>query len=434
MHNSQNRAGVVQRILSLGVPPDATSEDRRRSALINGLCTVGFVFLMALGFVAVDRGLPVLATSDFIGAGFLLTLLVFHWLVGLFRIVVYGGVAFIGVFFLYLLAFGGENQSTAYWMFLFPLVATFLLGGTPGLVASLSALVLACLNFIFDPLFPSWTNYEPSTEIRWATAFLVISVFAYIAERIRLDAMAEAREAEAEARRASAAKSEFLGRMSHELRTPLNHVLGFAAVIESERVGSLNAIQKEYLSDILTSGRHLLGIIDELLDLTRIEEGKVDVFPEAVDVGGLLQECSTVIAVDADQKGIEVSVCRPDTEVAINADPRLIRQVLHNLLQNAVKFTPVGGTVVIEATVGNDDSVTIGVVDDGIGVSEVDRDRVFRTFERGTTNEPGVGLGLALASRFVELQGGTIGVKENDRESGSTFWIRFPSAQEGDQE
>ena len=228
---------------------------------------------------------------------------------------------------------------------------------------------------------------------------------------------------------ASRHKSEFLANMSHELRTPLNAVIGFSDVLSEQMFGELNAKQLEYLDDIRSSGRHLLALINDILDLSKVEAGRMELvlthfsLPEAIESG------MTMVRERAARQGIELALKVDLQQDVIEADERKIKQVLFNLLSNAVKFTPPGGHVTVTAR-DDADNVEISVRDSGIGIDKEDQVRIFEAFqqaERGPARaQEGTGLGLGLARRFVELHGGTISV-ESEPGQGSTFTVRLPT-------
>ena len=239
---------------------------------------------------------------------------------------------------------------------------------------------------------------------------------------------------------ASRHKSEFLANMSHELRTPLNAVIGFSEVLEQRMVGELNERQAEFVRDIRESGRHLLALINDILDLSKIEAGRMDLEPSTFDPSQALQGALALVRERAARHGIELSLDVPGDLGSIVADERKVRQVVLNLLSNAVKFTPNGGRVALSArriAEPRDDRETeleISVSDTGIGIAPEDQAAVFEEFRQVGTDtarkHEGTGLGLALAKRFVELHGGKIRV-ESALGAGSTFTFTLPSATAG---
>jgi signal transduction histidine kinase len=228
---------------------------------------------------------------------------------------------------------------------------------------------------------------------------------------------------------ASRHKSEFLANMSHELRTPLNAVIGFSDVLSEQMFGELNAKQLEYLDDIRSSGRHLLALINDILDLSKVEAGRMELVLSQFSLPEVIESGMTMVRERAARQGIELTLKLDLQQEVIEADERKIKQVLFNLLSNAVKFTPSGGQVTVTAR-DDADNVEISVRDSGIGIDKEDQVRIFEAFqqaERGPAlAQEGTGLGLGLAKRFVELHGGTIAV-ESEPGQGSTFTVRLPA-------
>jgi len=223
-------------------------------------------------------------------------------------------------------------------------------------------------------------------------------------------------------------KSEFLANMSHELRTPLNAVIGFSEVLLERMFGEVNPKQEEYLNDILSSGKHLLSLINDILDLSKIEAGRMELEAQAFDLPSALDNALTLIRERAARHsiGLEVHVDPRIGEVV--ADERKIKQVLLNLLSNAVKFTPEGGKITMSAAL-NGGAVAVSVADTGIGIAAEDQAAVFEEFRQVgddyARKREGTGLGLALARRLVELHGGTLSL-ESELGKGSTFTFTIP--------
>jgi signal transduction histidine kinase len=227
---------------------------------------------------------------------------------------------------------------------------------------------------------------------------------------------------------ASRHKSEFLANMSHELRTPLNAIIGFSEVLLERMFGELNPKQEEYLQDIMSSGRHLLSLINDILDLSKVEAGRMELEPSAFDLPAALENCLTLVRERATRHGVTLDLMVGERLGQIVADERKVRQVVLNLLSNAVKFTPEGGRVAINA-VRADGATEISVSDTGIGIGAGDQELIFEEFRQAggdyTRKREGTGLGLALARKFVELHGGRIWVK-SEVGKGSTFTITLP--------
>jgi signal transduction histidine kinase len=223
-------------------------------------------------------------------------------------------------------------------------------------------------------------------------------------------------------------KSEFLANMSHELRTPLNAVIGFSEVLLDRMFGDVNDKQEEYLTDILSSGRHLLSLINDILDLSKIEAGHMELELAAFDFPQAIENALILVRERAARRGISLGVGLDERLGEFRGDERKIKQVLLNLLSNAIKFTPEGGRVEVRAAPVNG-SVEVSVSDTGIGIDPADHEAVFEEFRQVGTDyakkREGTGLGLALARRFVELHGGRIWLKSALGE-GSTFTFTVP--------
>jgi signal transduction histidine kinase len=225
-------------------------------------------------------------------------------------------------------------------------------------------------------------------------------------------------------------KSEFLANMSHELRTPLNAIIGFSEVLLEKMFGEINAKQQDYLSDIHSSGRHLLALINDILDLSKIEAGRMELEPSDFDVPTALQNAMTLVRERAQRHGIALSLQIDPAVRELRADERKFKQILVNLLSNAVKFTPDGGRVALRAR-PVESGLEVSVSDTGIGIAPEDQEKVFEEFRQVggdyKTKQEGTGLGLALARRFVELHGGVISV-QSELGKGATFTFTIPGA------
>jgi GAF domain-containing protein/HAMP domain-containing protein/anti-sigma regulatory factor (Ser/Thr protein kinase) len=223
-------------------------------------------------------------------------------------------------------------------------------------------------------------------------------------------------------------KSEFLANMSHELRTPLNAIIGFSEVLIERIFGELNAKQEDYLKDIHSSGRHLLNLINDILDLSKIEAGRMELDVQSFDAGAALSNAMTLVRERAQAHRIALALEADPGVGEIRADERKFKQILLNLLSNAVKFTPDGGRIVTRARVV-DGMLEVAVSDTGIGIAKADFEAVFEEFRQVgrdyTTKHEGTGLGLALTRRFVELHGGRIHV-DSELGKGSTFTFTIP--------
>jgi signal transduction histidine kinase len=221
-------------------------------------------------------------------------------------------------------------------------------------------------------------------------------------------------------------KSEFLANMSHELRTPLNAIIGFSELLRLESFGALNEHQRVYVDDVSEAGQHLLLLINDILDLAKVEAGHLELDLTDVSLRDALASGLTMHGERAAREGVELALRLDPEEISVRADDRRLRQVVFNLLSNAVKFTPAGGRVEVSALATNG-VVEIAVADTGPGIAPEDQDLIFEEFGRAHTGREGTGLGLTLSRRFVELHGGRLWVESVPGE-GSTFRFTLPRA------
>jgi len=223
-------------------------------------------------------------------------------------------------------------------------------------------------------------------------------------------------------------KSEFLANMSHELRTPLNAIIGFSEVLQEKLFGDVNEKQEDYLRDIHSSGKHLLGLINDILDLSKVEAGRMELDLTTFDVGAALANAMTLVRERAQRHNISLGKTVDPALGEITADERKVKQILVNLLTNAVKFTPDGGSVDVMAH-REAEAIVIAVRDTGIGIAPEDHEAVFEEFRQVgrhyTNKQEGTGLGLTLTRRFVELHGGRIRV-DSELGKGATFTFTIP--------
>jgi two-component system cell cycle sensor histidine kinase PleC len=230
------------------------------------------------------------------------------------------------------------------------------------------------------------------------------------------------------AEEANQAKSKFLANMSHELRTPLNAIIGFSEIMESGMFGPLGAEKyNEYCNDILSSGQYLLEVINDILDMAKIEAGRIRLDFEELDLDTLLAEALRVVSARAQDKQLEL-VPKISPELALRADRRALKQIMLNLLSNAVKFTPAGGRVTVRGRTA-DGCIVLAIADTGIGIAKDALARLGRPFEQVesqlTKSHQGSGLGLAIAKSLVELHGGRMRIRST-LGKGTLVVVRLP--------
>ena len=253
----------------------------------------------------------------------------------------------------------------------------------------------------------------------------------------QIAAEAELIRSKEEADLANRAKTEFLANISHELRTPLNAIIGFSDLMQREMLGPLgNEQYADYIRDIHQSGSHLHDVINDILDLSKIEAGQMELQESPVDVKRTIDRCVRVVAARADDHGLTLTADLPETLPAIIADERKLKQILINLMSNAVKFTKDGGTITVEAAANADQGVTIRVADTGIGIEAENIPKVFRPFEQVDSSlsrpQEGTGLGLPLTKSLVELHGGTLTL-ESEIGVGTIVTVNLPAGRIGAQ-
>jgi len=245
-----------------------------------------------------------------------------------------------------------------------------------------------------------------------------------ISREIAVQALHEKARAEA----TNQAKSEFLANMSHELRTPLNAIIGFSEMLQEGVAGPLTPKQEEYVRYVANSGRHLLKLVSDILDLSKVEAGRMSLDPELVAPAPIIEAAVATLRPLAERRGISLEVRLAAALPQLFADPLRLKQILYNLLSNAIKFTPVGGKISLTAE-ALDEQLQLTVVDTGIGICEEDLQSLFRDFQQvglpSEAREGGTGLGLSLTKKLVELHHGSISVT-SELGVGSSFTLLLP--------
>ncbi len=275
---------------------------------------------------------------------------------------------------------------------------------------------------VFDEYYDQYIYFMPEHDI--------IRIFCHDITRIKENIIA-ANTAKQNAEIANKSKSEFLANMSHELRTPLNSVIGYSELLEDELFGELNQKQKKYVNNILVSGTHLLDLINDILDLSKVEAGKMSLEPKDIKIRHIIGNSVIMIKEKAFKHNIKIEQKISDQvdEQKFIADERKLKQIMYNLLSNAVKFTPDGGKIAISCQIKNN-NMQISIADTGIGLSKKNLDKIFNKFEQIDSSfskkYKGTGLGLSLTKQLVELHGGKIWVDSAGIDQGSTFTFSIP--------
>jgi signal transduction histidine kinase len=271
------------------------------------------------------------------------------------------------------------------------------------------------------------TGEFPQTTIDLLETFAAQSALAIHNARVYQELEVQGRALDA----ANRHKSEFLANMSHELRTPLNAVIGFSEVLGDELFGDLNEKQAEYVGDIHESGRHLLSLINDILDLSKVEAGHMELDLARFPLHPAIDNALTLVSERAARRGLTLTSKIDELPDEMVGDERKFKQILLNVLSNAIKFTPAGGQVTLTGQC-HDSWIEIEIRDTGVGISAEEQTRVFDAFQQAgrdyARKAEGTGLGLTLTRQFVELHGGSIKVASAPDE-GSTFTIKLPLEQ-----
>jgi signal transduction histidine kinase len=383
----------------------------------------------------------------------------------------------LGCFLISLLVTSGPYGYKVFWLFIYPPAAFYLLGRNLASLFTGIFFAAALTFFLFQKHFPWVYQYDAQFKFIFLSSFFIIGLISFVFERTKCRYQQDIEknkllltqernkviEAEKSIISIISAKSEFLANMSHELRTPLNHMIGFTELVVDQKFGKLNQTQREYLNDALHSSKYLFALINDILDLKRLETGKLELVISEIDIKTFLEDSLTMIRERSLNHGIQISYNIDSAPTTLRADQSKLQQVMYNLLSNAAKFTPDGGEVTISArrlelncrrVYLNDGAqivwtiqdreppemsadlesrpcVEFMVVDNGIGIRPADLERIFKRFEQadGSSRKKfqGTGLGLSLSKRYVELHGGRIWAESDGEGRGSTFKFVIPS-------
>ncbi len=372
-----------------------------------------------------------------------------------------------GFLLLFLLLHSATRWHEMFWLYLFPLALFFLLGPLTGMLCNLIFLIgVAVVLFVLQGKITHTVPLETDYAARYLISLIALTLITYgyesVRERYRVEVrkkqqMIEEEKAKLqmamyEAEQANLAKSQFLANMSHELRTPLNAIIGFTELLVNRHAGEINPTQQEYLSDILQSSNHLLVLINDVLDLAKVEAGRMDLELGIVELHTLMDASMIMFRESARKEGVALESKLDGLPVTIRVDERKFKQIVNNLLSNAVKFTPDGGRVIVSSEIlrrekgrwldhkGDElpTSITwedgrwlkIAVADTGVGIPRDDLERIFEPFEQGDGSASrrfqGTGLGLALTRKLVALHGGVVFAESPGPKQGTTVSFLIP--------
>ena len=455
------RIGPINLIKGLGPFLDALGNylssldldlEERSKRILSGLTVIltAPVMLSFAGLHLIQKDYPLGIFLLLMGLSLLAC---FHAVRGVRRVerIYRGNLIMVGCLFLGLLANSGDTGHMGLWLFVYPLAAFFLLGREEGLIYNTIYFLGVSGILVFGGPLGFHIPQTPGFSVRFLLVLFLINGLSYSYELVRerfkqrmLEEQAKLVDATRQAEAANRAKSEFLANMSHELRTPLNHILGFTELVARKTCGEINEVQEEYLNDVLNASRHLLSLINDILDLSKVEAGKMDLDVSEVPIQRLLESSLSMVREKAINHGIQLSLNIESAPDSLVVDERKLKQVLYNLLSNAVKFTPDGGKIEVGSRVcignGRMDDFTetkhlaVWVRDSGIGIESHEIERIFAPFEQVESSISrkfqGTGLGLALTKKMIELHGGHVYAQSDGKDKGTVFEFTLPMSPE----
>jgi len=410
-------------------------EEMRKFRLANLISYISAIAFPVMGIIAWMQNNYSLVCADFLGLLTMMAVLLWNKKSGTYHLAIYVGAGFFALLCLYLFLTGGVGKTAFVWFYVYPLVASFLLGAKRGTIISLLMLFFTFI-FVLSPFrhVEYYAHYSNDLLIRFFPSMLVVIFFAYLAEKTRERAyvdvisMAEKLFLEKQkAEQATLAKSEFLANMSHEIRTPMTAIIGMNALALKT---DLTEYQHKMLNAVKMSSDSLLALLNDILDFSKIESGQLEIDEHPFSFAEFLSSVETTMLVSAQEKGLDLKVeSAPDIPASFIGDDLRLRQILMNLLNNAIKFTHHGEVTLqarlsAESSIENKTCLLFNVIDSGIGIPVDKQNTIFSSFTQSDTSTArqygGTGLGLAISKQLIEMMGGKIWL-ESEEGKGSTF-------------